>query len=334
MVSLLERLKKNSTIEETALLEQSILWEDKDIIVTPYPALNVALSGRLDGGMGPGLLQIAGASKRFKTKFAIEIAVAFQKMFKDSAILFYDTEFGSPKPYWDDIERENVLHSPVANLEAMTHDLATQFDGISRKDRVLVIVDSLGNAPSIKEATDALKGGTVPVDMTRAKAIKSMFRIIGPSIGMKNIYMIVINHTYKTLEMYAREVVGGGTGTEYNSNGIWIIGAEKNTEGEGKDKELLGFDFKIKVEKSRFVRQDKKIPITVSFESGIDKWSGLLVMAQDLGYVIKKPTKPLTYAFINNPDKAWKLSELDDAFYKQLLEGTDFPLAVQREYSL
>lgn len=334
MASIIEKLKKNSTIAETELLEQSILWEDKDIITTPIPALNVALSGSLTGGMGPGLLQIAGASKRFKTKFAIVIAEAFQKMFSDGGIIFYDTEFGSPKPYWDNIKRGNVLHSPVANLEAMTHDLATQFDGISRKDRVLVIVDSLGNAPSIKEATDALKGGNVPVDMTRAKAIKSMFRIIGPSIGMKNIYMIVINHTYKTLEMYAREVVGGGTGTEYNSNGIWIIGAEKNTEGEGKDKELLGFDFKIKVEKSRFVKQDKRIPITVSFESGIDQWSGILAMAQDMGYVVKKPTKPLTWAFANAPDKTWKLSDMDDSFYTHLMENTDFPLAVQKEYTL
>jgi len=331
-MGIIDKLKKNSTIEETALLEQSILWEDKDIISTPIPALNVALSGNLTGGMGPGLLQIAGASKRFKTKFAIVIAEAFQAMFPDGGIIFYDTEFGSPKPYWDNIKRDNVLHSPVANLEVMTHDLATQFEGISKADRVLVIVDSLGNAPSIKETTDALKGGNVPVDMTRAKAIKSMFRIIGPSIGMKNIYMIVINHTYKTLEMYAKEVVGGGTGTEYNSNGIWIIGAEKNTEGEGIKKETVGFDFKIKVEKSRFVKQDRKIPITVSFDSGIDKWSGILAMALDLGYVVRPTVQ--TYAFANAKDKTWKLKEIDDAFYTNLMENTDFPLAVQKEYTL
>jgi RecA/RadA recombinase len=332
MVSTIEKLKKNSTIEETALLEQSILWETKDVISTSIPALNVALSGSLTGGMGPGLLQIAGASKRFKTKFAIIIAEAFQRMFKDGAIIFYDTEFGSPKPYWDAIKRDNVLHTPVVNLEAMTHDLATQFDGISRNDRVLVIVDSLGNAPSVKEVTDALKGGNIPADMTRAKAIKSMFRIIGPSIGLKNIYMVVINHTYKTLEMYAKEVVGGGTGTEYNSNGIWIIGAEKNTEGEGAKKELVGFDFKIKVEKSRFVKQDKKIPITVSFDSGIDQWSGLLDMALDMGYVVR-PTLQ-TYAFANAKDETWKLKDIDDGFYEHLLKNTDFPLAVTKEYSL
>jgi hypothetical protein len=330
-LKLLERLQKNSTIAETALLEHSILWEKKDIIVTRIPMLNVALSGSFDGGMGPGLLQIAGASKRFKSKFALEIADSFLKQFPDGVVLFYDTEFGTPQAYFGDMNKGNILHSPVANLEVMTHDLVKQFDGIERTDRVLVIIDSLGNAPSIKEAADALAGkGTT--DMTRAKAIKSMFRIIGPSIGLKNIYMIVINHTYKTLELYAKEVVGGGTGTEYNSNGIWIIGAEKNTEGEGKARELLGFNFKIKVEKSRFVKQDKVIPITVSFDSGIHKWSGMLDLAVDLGYVVRPTAQK--YSLAHKPEISAKLIDLDDSFYQSLMNDTDFPLAVQKEFTL
>jgi hypothetical protein len=326
--TLLERMQKNSTIAETALLEHSILWEKKDIISTRIPALNIALSGNMFGGMGPGLLQIAGASKRFKSKFALEIADSFLKQFPDGVVLFYDTEFGTPQAYFGEMNIGNIIHSPVVNLEVLTHDIVTQFDGIVKNDKILVILDSLGNAPSIKEAADALAGkGTQ--DMTRARAIKSMFRIIGPYLGIKNIYMVVINHTYKTLEMYAKEVVSGGSGTEYNSNGIWVIGAEKNRDG---DKELVGFNFNIRVEKSRFVKQDKKIPITVSFESGIDKWSGTFDLGIDLGY-IKRPNN-VKYAFSHTPEITFGKKDINEETYRVLMEDTDFPLAVEKEFTL
>jgi hypothetical protein len=47
-------------------------------------------------------------------------------------------------------------------------------------------------------------------DMTRAKQIKSLFRMVTPHLTMKDIPMIVVNHTYKTMEMFAKDVVGGG----------------------------------------------------------------------------------------------------------------------------
>jgi hypothetical protein len=46
-MSLLEKLKKNTTIKETATLSESKLFNKKDMIQTPVPILNVALSGSL-----------------------------------------------------------------------------------------------------------------------------------------------------------------------------------------------------------------------------------------------------------------------------------------------
>src|ERR1700735_481094 len=100
-MSLKSKLLKKTTIEETASLEMSKVYEPKDIITTGIPALNVALSGDLFGGMGPGVLQIAGKSKMFKSKFALLIAECFQKKFPEGVVLIYDSEFGMPESYFN-----------------------------------------------------------------------------------------------------------------------------------------------------------------------------------------------------------------------------------------
>jgi hypothetical protein len=99
-------------------------------------------------------------------------------------------------------------------------------------------------------------------DMSRAKQIKSLFRMVTPHLTMKNIPMVVVNHTYKTLELYSKDVVGGGTGSYYSADNIFILGRQQEKDGT----ELLGYNFIINVEKSRYVREKAKIPVTVKFD--------------------------------------------------------------------
>ena len=330
-MSLKSKLLKKSTIEETASLEASKIWSPKDIISTDIPALNVALSGDLNGGMGPGILQIAGKSKMFKSKFALLIGDAFQKKFSDGVVLIYDSEFGTPKSYYNGMTTDNIIHSPVVEIEELSHDIITQFDEVDSKenDKLLVIIDSLGNLASRKEVADAREGNDV-VDLTRSKKIKSLFRLIGPRVGVKDIYVIVINHTYDTIEKYSKQVVGGGTGTIYNSNGIWLITSSKETEGEGKDRETVGFDFNIKIEKSRFVKQDSKIPITVNFDSGVYKYSGLLEMALEAKILIRPTLQK--WAFASSPTDTFKKDEIDDKVYEKILADKNFQEWVRQTY--
>lgn len=63
MSSLMERLKKNSRIKETSVLEESTFFNEKEQVPTDVPALNIALSGKLDGGLTSGLIQLAGPSR-------------------------------------------------------------------------------------------------------------------------------------------------------------------------------------------------------------------------------------------------------------------------------
>ena len=152
----------------------------------------------------------------------------------------------------------------------------------------MIIVDSIGNLASKKEVEDALEGKSV-ADMTRAKQLKSLFRMVTPHLNLKDIPMVVVNHTYKEMSMYPKDIVGGGTGSYYGADNIWILGRQQDKD----DKEIKGYHFVINVEKSRYVREKAKIPITVSFDGGINKWSGLLDIALESGHVIK-PSNGLT----------------------------------------
>ena len=68
-MSLLDRLRKNSTIKDTAILSDSKYFTKKDMISTSIPAMNIALSGEIDGGFVPGLTLWCGPSKHFKSMF-------------------------------------------------------------------------------------------------------------------------------------------------------------------------------------------------------------------------------------------------------------------------
>jgi hypothetical protein len=85
------------------------------------------------------------------------------------------------------------------------------------------------------------------------------------------------------MELYAKDVVGGGTGSYYAADNIFILGRQQEKEGT----EVVGYNFIINVEKSRYVREKSKIPVTVRHDGGISRWSGLLDMALESGHVIK-----------------------------------------------
>lgn len=283
-MSLLDKIKKNSTVKDTAVLAQSKFFTKKDMIPTAIPAVNIALSGRLDGGLTPGLTMWAGPSKHFKTAFSLLMAKSYLDKYPDSVLLFYDSEFGTPQSYFDSfgIDTERVVHTPITDIEQLKFDVMQQLTNVDRGDRVIIIIDSIGNLASKKEVEDAMDGKSV-ADMSRAKQLKSLFRMITPHLTIKDIPMVVVNHTYKEIGLYPKDIVGGGTGSYYSADNIFILGRQQEKEGT----EVIGYNFIINVEKSRYVREKSKIPVSVSFDGGISRWSGLLDIALESGHVVK-----------------------------------------------
>ena len=334
MNKLLERLQKNSTIRETDILTESKFFSNKDLIQTSVPAVNVALSGKLDGGLTPGLTVFAGPSKHFKTAFAMLLAKAFQDKYKDGVILFYDSEFGAPQSYFEtfDIDTNRVVHSPIADIEQLKHDIMQQLNGVERDDHIIIIVDSVGNIASKKEVEDALEGKSV-ADMTRATQMKCLFRMVTPHLTIKDITAIVVNHTYKEIGLFPKAVVSGGTGIYYSADNIFIIGRRQQKTGT----DVTGYEFVINVEKSRFVREKSKIPVAVTWEDGISKWSGLLDMGLESGHVIKPSNgwyQKIDPETGEVADIKVRAKDLDKNFWLPILQDKRFSDWVQKRYTI
>lgn len=230
MSKLLDKIRKNSTIKDSAILDDSKLFNDVDETATEIYALNIALSGDIDGGLKSGILTVAGPSRHFKSLYSLIMASAYLRKHPEAALLFYDSEFGSPVSYFKSvgIDPARVIHTPVKNLEELKFDIMQQLDGIERGDKLFILIDSIGNLASVKEAQDALDGKSVG-DMTRAKAGKSLFRIITPYLRLKDIPLVQIGHIYMTQEIYSKPILSGGTGimlasdTMYGSSGVHKI---------------------------------------------------------------------------------------------------------------
>ena len=337
MVTVLEKLMQNSTIKLTSVITESKVFGKKEMAPTPVPMINVALSGHIDGGLVPGMLMLAGPSKHFKSAFALLMAAAYQKKYDDAVILFYDSEFGTPQAYFESfgIDMERVVHTPVTDVEELKFDITNQLKNVEKGDHICIVIDSIGNLASKKEVEDALSEKSV-ADMTRAKQMKSLFRIITPHLNLKDIPLVVVNHTYKEIGLFPKDIVSGGTGAYYSSDAIWIVGRQQEKDG----KEVKGYHFVINIEKSRHVREKSKIPITVTFEGGISKWSGLLDVAEQGGYINKpkmgwyEAIDPATGEVLS--EKLLRAKEIvnNKDFWLMMFEKTDLKDYIHNRYSM
>lgn len=283
-MSLLDKLKKASTVKQTDVLSKSKLFNKKDMCPTPVPIINLALSGSVDGGLTPGLTVLAAPSKHFKSNMALVMASAYLKKYDDAVCLLYDTEFGITPEYLNamGVDPDRCIHTPIEHVEQLKFDIMKQLENIERGDKVIIVLDSIGNLASKKELDDALDGKSV-ADMTRAKQIKSLFRMVTPYLTTRDIPMVVINHTIQTIEMFSKQVMTGGTGIMYSANTVLFMGKSQEKDGS----ETVGYNFNINIEKSRYVREKSKFPFLVTWEGGISKWSGLLDIGVELGWINK-----------------------------------------------
>jgi hypothetical protein len=142
-----------------------------------------------------------------------------------------------------------------------------------------------------------------------------------------------VNHTYKEIGMFPKDIVGGGTGSYYSADNIYILGRQQEKTGT----EITGYNFIVNVEKSRYVKEKSKIPISVSFDGGIQKYSGLVDIAIEGGF-LSKPS-PGWYAKIDQKsgeigDKVRFEATQTDDFMLPLLKDEKFKDFVNQKYGI
>lgn len=331
-MSLLKKLLKSGSVSTADVLAESAYFNMKDLIPTEIPIINVGFSADPTGGLVPGLTVLAGESKSFKTLLMLLLMKAYLEKYPEAVALLYDAEFGITQEYLKNngIDVNRVIHIPVMHIEELKFDLVKRLEQVEKGDKVFVGIDSVGALASKKEVEDAIDEKSV-ADMTRAKALKSLFRIIGPHFTMKDIPCVAINHIYKEIGLYPKNIVGGGTGIYYTANTILII--TKSQEKQGAD--IIGWNFTINVEKSRFVREKAKFVFTVLYGGGIQRYSGMMDLAMELGFITKINNQRYAIPSLTGTDKSYYRKEIENSeeIWTQLIADEKFRKAIYENYS-
>ena len=333
-MGLLDKMRKSGSLNGFTLKESAVKLATT-ITKTSYPFINIAFRGSVNGGIESGMTTIAGESKSFKTILSWLLAKEYLDAYPDAIVIFYDCEFGAKNAIKQlEIDEDRVLHVPFTTVENMTKDLKQKLEDIDRKDKVLILVDSIGNAASDKEVQDTIDGKD-KADMTRAKALKKFGRIITPDLNMKDIPLILINHTYKTQELYSKDVVSGGTGIMYSSDQVFII--TKAQEKDAKNN-VIGWEFTIRIEKSRSVQEKAKIKFKTFYDTFIDRYSGLMDIALNHGVVIKPSNGWYSRVDMDTgevEEKRWRFADTNSIeFWGEILKHPKFDEFVRKDYEL
>jgi RecA/RadA recombinase len=260
--------------------------KEKKFISTGCYILDAALSARLLGGgvANNRITCFAGESGAGKSFLAYSVSKAAQK--EGYSIIYIDTEQAIdledlPKFGIDnDLDKFRLIRSNKVEdvnmlLTQLLDELKTQkLDGIELP-KLMIVLDSLGQMASNKEKNDLLKGETKQ-DMTKAKALGSMFRSINTDLGYLDIPMIVCNHTYLTMDLFPQEKLKGGNGLLYSASVIGFMSKSKLKTGEEDDMDLgqSGISVLFKTAKNRMAKP-KKIRFDISFAHGMNPYTGL-----------------------------------------------------------
>jgi len=260
--------------------------KEKTFIPTGVYILDAALSGRLLGGgiATNRITAFAGESGSGKSFLAYSVSKNAQKM--GYSIIYIDTEQAVdledlPKFGVDNsldrfrLIRSNKVEDVNITLTKLIDDLKEQKMAGYELPKLLIVLDSLGQMASNKEKEDLLKGD-IKQDMTKAKALGSLFRSINTDLGFLNIPFLVCNHTYLTMDLFPKAVLRGGNGLLYSASVIGFMSKSQLKSGLEDDMDLgsSGITVLFKTQKNRLAKP-KKIRFDISFVNGMNPYTGL-----------------------------------------------------------
>ena len=307
---------------------------------------NALVSGSLYGGIPNNkIIALAGESATGKTFFAIGMVKQFLDNNKDAVVLYFDTEQAVTSDMFSSrgIDSKRVAIFPVATVEDFRNQMITIADKYLEQDEakrkpMLVVLDSLGMLSTTKEMSDTAEGKETK-DMTRAQVVKSTFRVLTLKLGYAGIPLILTNHTYESMGMFPTKEMSGGSGVKYAASTIVYLSKRKDKNAEG---EVVGNIIHCKLHKGRFTKENKMVDVKLNYDSGLDKYYGLVEIAvkyeifKKVSTRIEMPTgdKAFESQIIKTPEKYFTpevMERLEAAVKKEFCYGSESAATTNEE---
>ena len=296
MMDFLKQIIKSSGNEYASVVSDGVAAGDVDnFIDTGSYIFNALLSGSLQGGLPSNkITAIAGESATGKTYFALGMCKQFLDDNPDAAVIYFESESAITKEMIEErgIDSNRIVIVPVVTVQEFRTQSINMLDNYLEtpeddRPKMMFVLDSLGMLSTTKEIEDTADGKETR-DMTRAQIVKGAFRVLTLKLGRAKVPMIVTNHTYDVIgSMFPQKEMGGGSGLKYAASSIIYLSKKKEKEGT----EVIGNIIHCKNAKSRLTVENRMVDVRLNYDTGLDRYYGLLDMALASGIFEKSSTR-------------------------------------------
>lgn len=227
----------------------------------------------------------------------------------------------------------------------------------SDRKPILLVVDSVSNLTSAKEIQD-IKAENDKRDMTSQQKMRGMFRSVTQMLRSANITLVGIAHLTANIGvMFGEKMVVNAKGSAFGYNSSLTLQMISSKELlDKKTKIPIGIRMKLKTKKNRVKFKGREAFLSLFFEKGIDRFSGLSELLNQYGLAIalaarqakktddesdeKKPvkgikpnsdgsfdpTQKIQYVCLDGTVLEWRVMEM-----AKVLEATGRPLEIIQE---
>ena len=337
MPDFLKQIIKETGNEYASLVSEGVEAGDVDTFIdTGSHIFNALLSGSVHGGIPSNkITALAGESATGKTFFVLGMVKHFLDSNPDAGVIYFESESALTKSMIEErgIDSERMIIMPVTTVQEFRTQALTVLDKYMEQDEadrkpIFMVLDSLGMLSTTKEVEDTADGKETR-DMTRAQVLKAAFRVLTLKLGRAKVPMVITNHTYDVVGAYMpTKEMGGGSGLKYAASTIVYLSKKKDKEGT----EVVGNIIHCKTQKSRLSKENMMVDVRLRYETGLDKYYGLLDLAVKHGIFkqvstrIELPdgTKQYAKSIYNEPEKYFTddvMSQLDEAAKREYSYG-------------
>jgi len=335
--SILELAKKDKKIKEmmdSCYLDLKSEENVPEFISTNVMAINLLLSGRVDGGIPIGKMSMISAPSMLgKTFVAMSAIKNAQK--KGMQVMIIDTERAFSEKMAEslgiDTDPNKLYVFQDNSIENLITFILNIFEPMTREERknTFVVMDSWGTLITSKTIEDGLKGKDV-MDMTDPKKKNKLANII---LNTKATWFIV-NHVYDNIGGFGDPMaIPGGRKIMFNCDCV-LLGMSRAKDKDND--EITGHIITARTHKSRYCKELKKLKFRIKHNGGLDPYYGILPDAVAGGYIVEGKVgnaKGFRRAHIED-DKFVRESEIyNAAFWKPVFLETDIKEYLKKEYT-
>jgi len=338
MPDFLKQIIKETGNEYASLVSEGVEAGDVDTFInTGSHMFNALLSGSIHGGIPSNkITALAGESATGNTFFVLGMCKHFLDNNPDAGVIYFESESALTKKLIEDrgIDSERMVIMPVTTVQEFRTQSLTVLDKYMEQNEadrkpLLLVLDSLGMLSTTKEVEDTADGKETR-DMTRAQVLKAAFRVLTLKLGRAKVPMVITNHTYDVVGAYMpTKEMGGGSGLKYAASTIVYLSKKKEKDGT----EIIGNIIHCKTQKSRLSKENMMVDVRLRYDTGLDKYYGLLDLATKYGIFkqvstrIELPDGSKQYAktIYSDPEKYFTddiLKQIDEAANKEYSYGS------------